>query len=643
MARLKPFLPFIFFFLVMLLLSAIFFIMLKDPNDNDTPINLNDETVTRIAIIDSGCGNNQNYVEIFKNFVTVENNYLYGEIQPYDNVGHGQFVCEIIHRVAPNARLFSAKIAGSTGEITFKGFFSAIEWAAETVKAHVINISIGTLPILSPELEDIITKYVEEKGIIFSVSVGNDGTLSTDSTGLGEWPAILPSTVGVGAINIQTNKSYSFSSWGRNIFGTYTTDFAADGSPPAEKLLRGTSFSTPIITGNIANYRDFLFENGIEPTPQMIQSLMVQYSDGYNNGQFDPKLGWGQVRDILQSPLPDDWRIFLNSTYIFGGLPDTIPRFQGETFNISWKVVNSFLTIQEMPSLEIVGSASSFTSLEITSPKNWGSVLTATIEIPENASLDWYSITVIPQKGKNMTFSFEVVGAYNKTVLLDNSLSVNGVNFDYGQLWDLNLGLRENGILTHFTQKSPDTTVLHSYDVVVLIQPGSTSEGDSLTTFSNYNESIFKRYIDFLIDGGNLFLLLDGSIEPNFNSLNSELARIGVFLDRKFAEDTSPMTVTDLEPHPITAEVSSVTASGYGVETDSNSIVEFGHVTYTVTDFFGSYTVTSSVGVAGEINDGKFVIFSGYHSLTNEKISSPLELGTGSLRLFINSMIWMSQ
>ncbi|RMG20872.1 MAG: hypothetical protein D6732_28340 [Methanobacteriota archaeon] len=641
MARLKIAILFIAIGIILLLLSTFFLSLLTNPNQDETPIDLNDDTITRIAIIDSGCGSDQTFVEVFQNFVTVENNYLYGEIQPYDGVGHGKYVCDIVHRIAPDARLFSAKIAGSTGEITFKGFFSAIEWAAETIKAHVINISIGTLPILSPDLEDIITKYVEEKGIIFSVSVGNDGSISSDSTGLGEWPAILPSTIGVGAINLLTNQSYSFSSWGRNVFGTFTTDFVADGSPPADKLLRGTSFSTPIITGYAANYREFLLENNIIPSPRMVQSLMVRYSSGYLANKFDQRLGWGQVRDIIESPLPDDWRSFLNSTYIFGGMHDTIPRFQGETFNVSWKVVTSNIA-PDPPDLMVTGNASAFTILTMDPMKNWGSKLTAVVSVPENASTGWYSFTITPQRGRNLTFSFEVIGSYEKSILIDNSFSVNGVNFDYGQLWDLNLGLRNNGVLTTFTQKSLDTKSLNSYDVVVLIQPGSTSEGDSLTTFSNFNSSKFQQYIDYLLNGGNLFIVLDASVEPNFKALNDGLSNIDVYLDRKFAEDSSPMTVTDLEPHPVTDGVSSISASGYGVETDSTSLVEFGHVTYTVTDFFGSYTVTSSIGIAGEVNGGKFVVFSGYHSLTNDKIASPYEIGTTSLRLFLNAVTWMT-
>lgn len=628
---------------IFLTLSLTTFILLSHfPSNQDHPIDLNDDTVTRIAIIDSGCSSDQSFVEVFKNFVTVDNNYLYGEIQPYDTVGHGEFVCDLIHQYAPKMRIFSAKIASATGEITFKGFYEAIKWAAETVRAHVINISIGTLPILSPELQDIITSYVEDQGIVFSVSAGNDGTVSSDSTGLGEWPAILPSTVGVGAVNLQNNKSYSFSSWGRNIYGVYTVDFAADGSPPARKILRGTSFSTPIITGHISNYREFLIEHNIQPSPRLIQGLMVQYSEGFQKDRFDEKIGWGQVRDILKNPLPSDWDTFLNSTFIFGGNHDTIPRFKGENFTVSWKVVTTTVDSNTVPKFHLSGNASSFTTLSMPPVESWGGILNANLEVPKNASDGLYELHIQPEKGNNVTYSFEISGEIQKTVLLDNSLSVNGLNFEYGQLWELTIGLRINGFLPKFSQSTLSDVELQTFDAVVLLQPGSTSEGDSSTVFDNYDQERFSFYIKYVNNGGRLFALLDSSIDPNLTSINTELEGLNITLDRKFADENSPMVVSDLESHPITEGLSSIVANGFGIETVSPNFIEFGHVTYTVTDFFGSYTVTSSVGIVGEINGGKLIMFSGYQSLTNEKISSPTELGTGTYRLFINSIIWLT-
>ncbi len=642
---LNLFLKSILFFILLVSLSAFLLVPLFFRTETEPPAITYSELPTRIAVIDSGCSNDQSFVVEFKNFVNSKYGYLYGETTPYDTVGHGRYVCQLIHSNSPDSMVFSAKIANKAGEITYDAFYAAIDWAVLEVKAHVINISIGTLPVLTKEIVDVFTDYTEKYGVIFSISTGNDGTPDTDSIGKGEWPAIIPSTIGVGSIDLKTNTSYYFSSWGRNIYGIYTTDFVADGSPLEGMSLRGTSFSTPIITAYIANYREYLIGSGIiNPTPQLIEGLMVRHSSGYKLNYFDEKLGWGVVQDIRKNPLPenaiDD---VLNSTFLFGGGKDRIKRFNGENFSISWKAVSTYINYSLFPpQLDVSGNASDFVTMKIDPFSNWGSVITAEFSIPQTAPKGIYVLNVTPKKGNNLTYQFEIVGSYNYSILLDNSFSINGLNFEYGALFDLQTELRNNLVLPKFNNDPINEIPLKNYDAIIVLQPGSTMEGDTNTVFSNFNETLFATYTEFIANGGKVMFLLDNTIEDNKNAMNNAFASFGVSISKKFPVNSKFSSTNDLNDINVLDGVTSLIVGGYSIETTSHTYTELGFYQETITDILGTKIVTSVIGILGLYGKGKFIAFSGYDGFVNENIPSDSGLSYGNIRFLINVIHWMS-
>ncbi len=599
---------------------------------------------TRIAIIDSGCSSQQGtFVVEYKSFISEEYDYTYGEVNQFDQIGHGEYVCQLVHDISQNSLIYSAKVASSQGEITFKGLFAAIEWAVEVIEADIINISIGTSPIFSPELNDTITQYVEENGVIFVFSSGNDGSSSTDSIGSGEWPAVLPSTIGVGAIDSGLQRPADFTSWGRNYLGTFTVEFSADGSLTVlGRRVRGTSFSAPQITGIVANYRELLISHNIEPTPQVIEAFMVNYSDGYQKKEFSERIGWGVPIDPAENPMAfENLAGVMGSIYFFGGEVDRLPRFQGENFTMSWKGVTTLpLGTDLNQKLTIHGNATAFSTINASEMKNWGFILTANISVPSNVARGTYNLTITPTSGLPLTYLFSVTGPYNSTILFDASLTPNALNFEYGALYHANLMARNNGYLTHFNREFIDSNRLQAYDVVIPVQLGSTLIGDSKIVFKNYTPLQIVEYRIFVENGGSLFILMDDTIEVNLPSINQEFSSWGFNFTHIFPEGRAFATISNLKDHPTTVDVISIEARGYSISSHSPSVQEIAPYQETVNDVFGQKIVSSNAVVIGTLGSGNFIVYSGYELITNKEFSL-FEALYYSNRFFLNSIAWL--
>ncbi|WP_238161259.1 S8 family serine peptidase [Kribbella antibiotica] len=192
-----------------------------------------------------------------------------------DQVGHGTHVASAIagtgaasggkyKGVAPDAKLYDGKVCQVFGCLE-SAMLAGMEWAANEVKATVVNFSIGggDTPEIDP-LEEAVNRLTAQTGTLFVVAAGNSGP----AAGTIDSPGSADAALTVGAVDKQ-NQLADFSSIGPRVGGgVIKPDVTAPGvdivaarskdaeigDPVGDKYLRlsGTSMATPHTVGEVA-------------------------------------------------------------------------------------------------------------------------------------------------------------------------------------------------------------------------------------------------------------------------------------------------------------------------------------------------------------------------------------------------------
>lgn len=158
--------------------------------------------------------------------------------------GHGTMVASLVRLVAPGVAILPLKTFDAAGNGRVYNIVRALYYARVN-GATVVNLSLS-LPGPSKALADAIYFLHEEK--VFTVAaVGNDGTDQL------RYPAALPETFGVAAVNAADRRSL-FSN-----FGDLSVSLAAPGEAliaaypgGGYALAWGTSFATPLVSATIS-------------------------------------------------------------------------------------------------------------------------------------------------------------------------------------------------------------------------------------------------------------------------------------------------------------------------------------------------------------------------------------------------------
>ena len=161
---------------------------------------------------------------------------------------HGLNVCKSGLVNAPDANIIMLK---------FKGKGSDKQKCIDWIKANnpdLINVSLAGTYIQSKEFEQL-------EGFPLICATGNDGANEP------LYPAKFYFALKVGSYDHYLNRIASYSNRGHDILGLnpYIQNNRGEWWRPA-----GTSFATPFVVGQLACYVQFLKEQGIEPTPQML-------------------------------------------------------------------------------------------------------------------------------------------------------------------------------------------------------------------------------------------------------------------------------------------------------------------------------------------------------------------------------------
>jgi subtilisin family serine protease len=211
-----------------------------------------------------------------------------------DVVGHGTHVASTIagtgaassgryKGVAPDARIYDGKICEVSG-CDESAILAGMEWAANDVKAKIVNLSIGgpDTPELDP-VEEAVNRLTAESGTLFVVAAGNSGSGDRTIESPGSADAAL--TVGNVTKQDQLNELSSrgprlgdsavkpdVTAPGTDIVAAKSKD-STIGDPVGESYLRlsGTSMATPHTAGAAA----ILLQEHPSWTPAELKSALM--------------------------------------------------------------------------------------------------------------------------------------------------------------------------------------------------------------------------------------------------------------------------------------------------------------------------------------------------------------------------------
>ncbi|MFF1401279.1 S8 family serine peptidase [Streptomyces sp. NPDC058287] len=180
-----------------------------------------------------------------------------------DDNGHGTHVASTVagtdstyKGVAPAADLAIGKVCDSTGNCPTSAVLAGIDWAANTVHAKVVNMSLGGPADEEDPAVTAINQLSASTGTLFVVAAGNEGENGTATV---DAPGIANSALAVGAVD-RDNQLAFFSSRGpRPSDNAVKPDITAPGvSIVAAKIgggwtsKSGTSMATPHVAGSAA-------------------------------------------------------------------------------------------------------------------------------------------------------------------------------------------------------------------------------------------------------------------------------------------------------------------------------------------------------------------------------------------------------
>ena len=168
-----------------------------------------------------------------------------------DRQGHGTHVAgtigargDVYKGVAPESRLYIAKVLGDNGNGGSQGIAAGIRWLVQQ-GVDVINMSLGS-PVADQSIQAAISEAVRA-GVVIICAAGNDGRRNSVN-----WPAKSENVIAISAVG-HDGTIADYSSFGPEV------DFAAPGSEITScaigggfATLSGTSMASPLVTGLVA-------------------------------------------------------------------------------------------------------------------------------------------------------------------------------------------------------------------------------------------------------------------------------------------------------------------------------------------------------------------------------------------------------
>ncbi len=208
-----------------------------------------------------------------------------------DYIGHGSAVCHIIRKIAPDAEIIAVKIFGRLSKTKLHHLLQALE-ILRMNKVDIINMSLGSLTPY-PAMHTMVNK-LREQGILLIASAGNNGYRGTIN-----YPAGFCSCIAVGSLSPDFVTLSDFSSRGPSIEGT-KPDIVAPGEDlklcygKEFKVVSGTSFSAPIVTGVFA----LLAEKNRRVLKRTVAEFLLSVTKKLRRERKDNLYGYGLIDPV---------------------------------------------------------------------------------------------------------------------------------------------------------------------------------------------------------------------------------------------------------------------------------------------------------------------------------------------------------
>jgi Subtilase family len=207
-----------------------------------------------------------------------------GALLPY--AGHGTFVAGVLRCMAPVADVYVGNVFQTGGSTLETDFVADLQEALHR-GTDIFHLSAASSTRKNLQLLSFWTwlkQLRQHKGIVCVAPAGNSGTRRP------HWPAASPEVASVGALAADWRSRASFSNYGgwvdayapgRNLINAYTSGkYSCDMVPYLGQLRNfygmakwsGTSFSSPIVTGLIADRMWRTGENGIEAAAAVLRA-----------------------------------------------------------------------------------------------------------------------------------------------------------------------------------------------------------------------------------------------------------------------------------------------------------------------------------------------------------------------------------
>jgi hypothetical protein len=178
--------------------------------------------------------------------------------------GHGTFIAGVIDHIQPGCSITLFRVLTTYGDGDEAAIAAVLRGLTIDDPEHtIINLSFGAYVLENPIVLEWAIRTLQDKGVVFVASAGNDGTCSP------QYPAAFSGVVSVGAIGPSGPAPFSnYGPWvracapGVDILSTFFTNFngrataGASGTDPdlfqGWAIWSGTSFSGPAVVGALA-------------------------------------------------------------------------------------------------------------------------------------------------------------------------------------------------------------------------------------------------------------------------------------------------------------------------------------------------------------------------------------------------------
>ena len=208
-----------------------------------------------------------------------------GKVKPY--AGHGTFVAGVLRCIAPATEIYVGNVFKTGGSALETDFVLDLQRAMQEWHPDIYHLSAASTTRKSLALLSFWTwlkQLRKHQGIVCVAPSGNSGSRRP------HWPAASPEVASVGALAADWRSRASFSNYGgwvdayapgRNLinafaFGPYSCDMYPYSGQVRQfygmAQWSGTSFSSPIVTGLIADRMWRTGEDGIEAAAAVLRT-----------------------------------------------------------------------------------------------------------------------------------------------------------------------------------------------------------------------------------------------------------------------------------------------------------------------------------------------------------------------------------